>query len=201
METDIGCRRQWAKCVGSEIYAALPVSWLFRISISWDGHVPVGPCHRLGQRHRRQAGSPETGAIPTAPQFGKAAAQDEGECRAAGMQPVPPPARRTAGNAGATRRVAQRGAGQQVQQNPLLFGPRVPAARRDAQRQTRTGASACAAAEAGNQHRIERRADRAITVSFARVKAMQPGTGDAAMRARKRPIDTWRMRNLLDMLG
>lgn len=91
----------------------------------------------LGQRHRGKAGSPEAGAVAATAQFRETAAQYEGECRGAGMQPVPPPARRMADDAGAACRVAQRGAGQQVQQNPLLFGPRVPAARRDAQRETR----------------------------------------------------------------
>gem|GEM_PF-6396146 len=201
METDIGRRRQWPKCVGWVICAAQPVSRSFRISVSWDGDVTVRPRHRLGQRHRRQAGAPETGAVAATAQFGEAAAQHERERRAACMRPIPPTPRRMAGNAGAARRVAQRGAGQQVQQNALLFGPRVPAARCDAQRQARTGATASAAAEAGNLHGIERGASRSATIGFALVAAVQPGLGNAAMGTGVQPVDFRRVHDLLDMLG
>ena len=201
METDIRRRRQWPKCVGCVIRAAWPVSRSFRISASWDRNFAVGPCHRLGQRHRGQAGLPEAGAVATAPQLGETAAQDEGERRAACVHPVPPTARRMAGDSCTAGRVAQRGASQHVQQNALLFGPWVPAARCNAQRQTRTGTAAGATAESGNRHRIERGSRRAIMIGFAFVVAMQPRAGDAAVGACIRPVHFRGMRNLLNMLG
>lgn len=99
METDIGRRWQWPKCVGWVIYAASPVSPLFRISISWDGKLTVRPRHRLGQRHCAKAGLPETGAVTATAQFRKAVAQDECERRGAGVQPIAPAARGVTGDA------------------------------------------------------------------------------------------------------
>lgn len=201
MGTDIRCRRQWPKCVGYPICAFEVVSQSFRITASRDRNFAVRPCHRLGQRQRGQAGSPEIETVATAPQLRETAAQDERERRAACMHPMPPAARGMAGNAGAARSVTQRGPSQQVQQNALLLGPWIPAARRDAQRQTRAGTVTGATAEAGDRDRIEHPSGRPVTVGFALVVAMQPGISDTTVGACLRSIHFGRVHDLLNMLG
>jgi hypothetical protein len=67
---------------------------------------------------------------------------------------------------------AQRAAGEQQEQNLLLKRPVVPAARRDAQRQTRARAAAGSAAKTQNGNRIEGASGAAI--GLAMVAAMRP---------------------------
>ncbi len=98
------------------------------------------------------------------------------------IQPAPPPAHRAPAHQSLAAERADRGPCQKQDQDHLLHGPPIPAARCHTLGQPRTSRPAARAVEARNRHRIERLHSLASPVGLAHVAPVAPRPRLATVR-------------------